>query len=56
MKIQFEDNSYVEIKKDANGDDIIIIIQAKDQMNDRKKITNAVKLSVEEFKKLISDV
>jgi len=56
MKIKFEDNSYVEIKKDISGDDILIIIQAKDQMNDRKKITNAVKLSIEEFKKLISDI
>lgn len=56
MKIQFEDSSYIEVRKDVNGDDIIIVIQAKDQMNDRKKITNAVKLSIEDFKKLISDV
>ncbi len=56
MKIQFEDSSYIEIRKDANGDDILVIIQAKDQMNSHKKITNTVKLSIEEFKKLISDV
>jgi len=56
MKIQFEDNSYIEIKKDSSGDSIFVVIQAKDQMNDRKKITNTVKLTIEEFKKLISDV
>ena len=56
MKIQFEDKSYVEIKKTSSGDKILVIIQAKDHNNDRKNITNAVELSIEEFKKLISDV
>ena len=54
MKIEFEDNSYVEIKK--NNDKIIIVISAKDHQNNLKKIVNAVELTSEEFNKLISDI
>ena len=56
MKISFPDKSYVECKKSDNPDKIIIIISAKDQSNALKKITNAVEISKEEFKKLISDI
>ena len=35
---------------------IIIMIQAKDHENSLKKISNAVELSPEEFKRLISDL
>lgn len=55
MKIEFEDKSYIECRKSIDGK-IIIIISAKDHNNDLKKITNAVEISVEDFKKLISDV
>lgn len=55
MKISFDDKSYIQVKKSAEGK-IIIIISAKDQNNDLKKITNAVEISEEEFKNLISDV
>jgi hypothetical protein len=55
MKILFEDNSYIECKKSTEGK-IIIIISAKDHNNALKKITNAVEISDEDFKKLISDV
>jgi hypothetical protein len=54
MKIQFDDKSYIECRK---GDDnkIIIIISARDSSDKLKKITNAVELTQEEFKKLITD-
>jgi nitrate reductase NapAB chaperone NapD len=54
MKILFDDSSYIELKK-SDGK-IIIVIQAKDQLNSLKKITNAVELTKEEFEKLISDI
>lgn len=55
MKITFEDKSYIEIKKSTNDKKIYIIIQAKDQNNPLKKITNSVEITEEEFKKLISE-
>lgn len=55
MKIQFSDKSFIEAKKIGDGK-VLFVIQAKDHENPLKKITNAVELSAEEFKKLISDV
>ena len=55
MKIQFEDKSYIECKKTDGKDTVIIMISAKDGENPLKKITNAVELTIEEFKKLISE-
>ena len=55
MKIQFSDKSFIEAKKTNDGK-ILIVIQAKDHENPLKKITNAVELSIEEFKELLSDV
>lgn len=55
MKIQFEDRSFIDCKKNDQGN-IVIIISAKDQINHLKKINNSIELSLEEFKKLISDV
>jgi hypothetical protein len=55
MKIQFSDKSFIDAKK-TEGGNVTIIIQAKDHENPLKKITNAVELSSEEFKKLISDI
>lgn len=54
MKIEFEDKSYIEIKK--NNDKIFIIISAKDHQNNLKNIINAVELTLEEYNKLISDI
>lgn len=54
MKIVFEDKSYIDCQK--SNDKIIFIISAKDAANPNKKIVNAVELSEEEFKKLISDI
>ena len=54
MRVDFEDGSYVEIKK--TDDKITVIISAKDHLNQSKKIINAAEMTIDEFKKLISDV
>jgi len=56
MKIQFDDKSYIDCHKSEDGKMIVIVISAKDYDNPLKKITNSVELSIEDFKKLISDV
>jgi nitrate reductase NapAB chaperone NapD len=56
MKITFDDKSYVECIKSDNPGKIIITISAVDRTDTLKKITNAVEITAEEFKKLISDV
>lgn len=56
MKITFEDKSYIECMKSANPGKIIITISAKDHADPLKKITNAVEITAEEFKKLISEI
>lgn len=53
MRINFEDSSYIEIKKSDNSDNIVIIIQAKDSINSLKKITNAVEVTKEQLESLI---
>jgi tRNA threonylcarbamoyladenosine modification (KEOPS) complex Pcc1 subunit len=52
MKIEFDDKSYIDCQK--RDDKIIIIISARDGSDPLKKITNAVELTQEEFRKLIS--
>jgi len=54
MKIDFEDKSYIEIKRSDNPGKVFIIIQAKDATNPLKKITNAVEITEEQLKKLIN--
>ena len=56
MKITFEDKSYIECKKSDYTGKIIIIISAKSHDNPLRKITNAVEIDLNEFKKLISDI
>lgn len=56
MKITFTDNSYVDCYKSTTSDKIIIAIQAKDYDNPKKKITNAIELTSEQFKQLISNI
>lgn len=56
MKITFEDKSFIECAKSDNPGKIVITISAKDHSDPLKKITNAVEITAEEFKKLISDV
>lgn len=55
MKITFEDKSYIECVKSDNPGKVVITISAKDHNDPLKKITNAVEITNEEFKKLISD-
>ena len=55
MKIIFDDKSWVECKKNENGQ-IVLIISAKDQSNPLKKISNAVEISPEQFKELVKEV
>lgn len=55
MKIEFKDRSYIECNKSASPGKITVVIAAKDHDNPLKKITNAVELTIEEFKKLISE-
>ncbi len=56
MKIEFDDRSYIDCQKSDNPGKIIIAISALDASNSRKKITNAVELTMEEFNQLISDI
>lgn len=56
MKIKFDDKSYIMIQESSNSDKITIIISATDSNNQLKKITNAVEITRDEFKLLISDI
>lgn len=56
MKISFEDKSFIECRKSDKPGMITVMISAKDHQNPLMKITNAVELTMDEFKKLISDV
>jgi hypothetical protein len=56
MKIEFADKSYIECNKSENPGKILITISAKDHANPLKKITNTAELSIEDFKKLVSEV
>jgi hypothetical protein len=56
MKIEFEDKSYVEVSKSNDPDKVYITIQAKDHQNSLKKITNSVEITLDQFKKIISEV
>jgi len=56
MKITFEDKSFVECTKSDDLGKIVLTISAKDRSDPLKKIVNAVEITFEEFKALISDV
>jgi hypothetical protein len=56
MKIQFEDNSYIEVKKAIEPDKIVVFIQAKDAANPLKKIINSVEISTDQWQQLITDI
>lgn len=56
MKIEFDDKSYIEVNKSDHPGKIVVAISAKDHENPLKKITNAVELTAEQFKQLISEV
>lgn len=54
MKIEFEDKSFIEFKKEK--DKVVIIIQAKDFNNNFKKITNVVEISMEQFFNAVKEI
>ncbi len=56
MKITFNDKSYIECRRSDNPGKITIVISAKDQTDPLKKITNAVEISIDDFKKMVPDV
>lgn len=56
MKQVFDDKSFVEVAKSDSPGKIVITISAKDRSDPLKKITNAVEITIDEFKKLISDI
>lgn len=56
MRLTFDDNSYIEIKKSDEPGKVLIVISAKDHLNQLKKISNAVEVTTDEFKKIISDI
>lgn len=56
MKITFDDKSFIQCCKSDNPGKVIITISAKDSSDKLKKITNAVEITIEEFKQLISDI
>lgn len=56
MKIVFDDKSYIDCQKSAQPGKIVVVISAKDATDPLKKIINAVELTAEEFKSLLSDV
>jgi len=56
VKIEFEDKSYIEVTKSDNPGKVIVVISAKDHENPLKRIVNAVEVTVEQFKKLVSEV
>lgn len=53
MKQVFDDKSYVEVKKSATTDKIIITIAALDPQSKRVSIINSVELTQEQFDQLI---
>lgn len=56
MKVEFEDKSYLEIKKSSEPGKIVVLIQAKDGNNLLKKITNSVEITTAQWQQLIADI
>jgi hypothetical protein len=54
MKIEFDDKSYIEVKKSNIPGKVIMTIGARDQQNPLKKIINSVEIDEAQFKDLIS--
>ena len=56
MKITFNDKSFIDISKSDNPGKIVVSISAKDGLDPLRKITNAVEITVEQFKELVSGI
>lgn len=52
MRIDFQDKSYIEVKKSDEEGKILVIVQAKDTENPRKNITNICEITIEQLKEL----
>jgi hypothetical protein len=55
-KIEFDDQSCVEVKKSSDANKVIISIAAKDATNSLKKVVNSVEISQEQWVALIADI
>ena len=56
MKINFDDKSYIEFQKCQDSDNVMIVILAKDHLNNLKNIINSVEVTPEQLKKLIDSI
>jgi len=56
VKIKFDDNSYLEVKRSDKEDKIILIISARDYDNFKRKITNSVEISNDQFNEILKDL
>lgn len=56
MKIEFDEKGqeYVEIKKSSEG--VSLVISVKDPKSPKSSIINSAEVSLEEFKKLVSEL
>jgi hypothetical protein len=55
-KLEFDDQSCIEIKKSSDANKVIISIVAKDAVNTLKKVINSVEISREQWDILIADM
>lgn len=55
MKIDFEDNSYIEISVSVTGK-VQIVLSARDRKNLKNNIINSAEISQEQFIKLTENV
>jgi len=55
MKIDFNDKSFIDIKK-TDDNKIIVHISARDGFDPLKRVNNSVELTSEQCQKLIGDI
>jgi len=56
MRVNFEDQSFIEVSKSQNPDKIYITIAAKSAENSRQLVANSVELTKEQILALIRSV
>ena len=55
MRIDFEDKSYVEIRRSTEPSKLLLLIQARDYSDPMKRITNSVELTEQQLMQLTSE-
>lgn len=55
-KIEFDDQSCIEVKKSSDANKVLVSIAAKDATNIFKKVINSVEISREQWDALIADI